>query len=46
VKLAPAMWISGTMRTVRSDTRMGVSGYEMTVDKVEPYKLEFNPMPF
>lgn len=46
VKLAPAMWISGTMRTVRSDTRMGVSGYEMTVDKVEPYKLESNPMPF
>ena len=46
VKLAPAMWISGTIRTVRSDTRMGVSGYEMTVDKVEPYKLEFNPMPF
>jgi len=46
VKLAPAMWISGTIRTVRSDTRMGVSGYEMTIDKVEPYKLEFNPMPF
>lgn len=46
VKLSPAMWISGTMRTVRSDTRMGVSGYEMTVDKFEPYKLEFNPMPF
>jgi len=46
VKLSPAMWISGTIRTVRSDTRMGVSGYEMTVDKVDPYKLESSPMPF
>lgn len=46
VKLAPAAWISGTMRTVRSDTQMGVSGYEMTVDKVEPYKLEYSPLPF
>ena len=46
VKLAPAAWISGTMRTVRSDTQMGVSGYEMTVDKVEPYKLEYSPVPF
>jgi hypothetical protein len=43
VKLSPALWISGTMRTVRSDTRMGASGYEMTVDKVEPYKLEYSP---
>jgi hypothetical protein len=37
VKLFPAAWISGTIRTARSDTRMGVSGYEFTVDKVEPY---------
>jgi len=43
--LSPAMWISGTIRTVRSDTRMGVSGYEMTVDKVEPYQLDSNPFP-
>jgi hypothetical protein len=43
VKLSPALWISGTMRTVHSDTRMGASGYEMTVDKVEPYKLEYSP---
>jgi hypothetical protein len=46
VKLSPAAWISGTIRTVRSDTRMGVSGYEMTVDKVEPYKQDSSPFPF
>ena len=45
VKLAPAALISGTMRTVRSDTKLGVSGYEMTVDKVEPYKPEYSPFP-
>lgn len=44
VKLFPAAWISGTIRTVRSDTRMGVSGYEVVVDKVEPYKLDIDPM--
>ena len=38
VKLSPAAVISGTIRTVRSDTKLAVSGYEMTVDKVEPYK--------
>jgi hypothetical protein len=46
VKLSPAAWISGTIRTVRSDTAMGVSGYQFTVDKVEPYKLEQSPLPF
>ena len=45
VKLSPAAWISGTIRTVRSDTRMGVSAYEMTVDKVEPYKQDSSPFP-
>jgi len=41
-KLSPAAWISGTMRIVRSDTPMGVSGYEMTVDAVESYKQELD----
>jgi len=41
-KLSPAAWISGTMRIVRSDTPMGVSGYEMTVDAVEAYKQELD----
>jgi len=45
IQLTPAAWISGTLRTVRSDTRMGVSGYEMTVDKVEPYKQDSSPFP-
>jgi hypothetical protein len=45
VKLTPAAMISGTIRAVRSDTRLGVTGYEMTVDKVEPYKVEENPFP-
>ena len=44
-KLSPAAWISGTIRTVRSDTKMGVSGYEMTVDNVEAYKQEASPFP-
>lgn len=45
VKLTPASLISGTIRTVRSDTRLGVTGYEMTIDKAEPYKVEENPFP-
>ena len=40
VKLMAAVWVSGTIHTVRSDTRMGSSGYEMNADLVEPYKLE------
>ncbi len=35
-----AVWLSGTIHTVRSDTRMGSSGYEMSADLVEPYKVE------
>jgi hypothetical protein len=35
-----AVWVSGTIHTVRSETRMGSSGYEMTADLIEPYKLE------
>lgn len=45
VELSPAAWISGTIRTVRSDTKMGVSGYEMTVDNVEAYKQDVSPFP-
>lgn len=42
VKLTPAALISGTIRVVRSDTKLAVTSYEMTVDKVEPYKPEDN----
>ena len=43
VKLTPAALISGTIRVVRSDTKLAVTGYEMTVDKVEPYKPDDSP---
>lgn len=31
------VWISGTLKTLRSDTYMGASGYRMDADLVEPY---------
>jgi hypothetical protein len=45
VALSPTALISGTIRTVRSDTRMAVTGYEMTIDKAEPFKQEESPFP-
>ena len=33
-----AVWVSGTMKLVRSDTSMGTSGYRMDAVLVEPYK--------
>ena len=44
VKLTPAALIYGTIRVVRSDTRLGVTVYEMTADKVEPYKTDPFPI--
>jgi hypothetical protein len=38
VKLTPASLISGTIRVVRSDTKLAITGYEMTIDKAEPFK--------
>lgn len=32
-----AVWVSGTMKLVRSDTSMGTSGYRMEAVLVEPY---------
>ena len=32
-----AVWISGTLRTVRADTSMGVSSYRMDAVLVVPY---------
>ena len=40
VTLSPASLISGTIRTVRTGTKMAVTGYEMTIDKAEPFKQE------
>ena len=31
------VWISGTLKALRSDTSMGASGYRMEADLVEPY---------
>lgn len=35
-----AVWVSGVMSTGRSDSPMGVSGYTMAGDVVEPYRRE------
>lgn len=32
------VWASGTMHTQRQDSHMGVSGYRLVVDTVEPYE--------
>ena len=40
VKLMAAVWVSGTIHIARAETRMGSSGYEMSADLIEPYKLE------
>jgi hypothetical protein len=31
------VWISGTLRTLRSETYMGTSSYRMDALRVEPY---------
>jgi len=33
-----AVWVSGRLQTLRTDTAMGVSGYRMEAVQVEPYK--------
>jgi len=43
VKVSPAAWITGTIRTVRSDTKLAMTGYEMTADNVEFYKQDDIP---
>ena len=45
VKLTPAALLYGTLRVARSDTKLGVTSYEMTVDKIEPYKADDSPFP-
>jgi hypothetical protein len=32
-----AVWVSGRLKTPRSDTSMGISGYSMDAVRVEPY---------
>ena len=33
-----AVWVNGTLRIARSDTNMGVSGYRLDIQSVEPYR--------
>lgn len=33
-----AVWVSGTMRTLRRDSGMGVSGYELELASMTPYR--------
>ena len=33
-----AIWVTGTLKIGRSDTRMGVSGYVLEVNRIEPYR--------
>ncbi|WP_444812764.1 DUF3299 domain-containing protein [Variovorax jilinensis] len=39
------VWVSGRMQTVRNDSMMGVSGYEVTADSVTKYSGEPKPAP-
>jgi hypothetical protein len=38
IKTMDAVWVSGTLSTGRSDSPMGVSGYAMAGDLIEPYR--------
>ncbi|MFO1311550.1 MAG: DUF3299 domain-containing protein [Burkholderiales bacterium] len=38
IKTMDAVWVSGTLSSARSDSPMGVSGYQMAGDLVEPYR--------
>ena len=33
-----AVWVSGTLETVRSETGMGMAGYRMKAEAVVPYR--------
>jgi len=33
-----AVWVSGTLKTFRSDSVMGVSGYQMQAAQIDPYE--------
>jgi len=33
-----AVWVVGTLRVARSDTRMGISGYSLEATRIEPYR--------
>lgn len=37
VQMMSAVWVSGTLETVRSDTEFGASGYRLKADLMSPY---------
>jgi len=37
LRMMDAIWLSGRIRSFRSDTAMGVSGYRMEAAGIEPY---------
>jgi len=43
VRLTPASLISGTIRVARSDTKLAITGYEMTIEAAEPFKVDSSP---
>jgi hypothetical protein len=43
VQTMDAIWVSGTLSVVRSNSQMGSAGYQMTAQKVEPYQWDKNP---
>jgi hypothetical protein len=38
VEMMSAVWVSGTLETVRSDTEFGTSGYRLKAEVLQPYK--------
>lgn len=38
VEMMSAVWVSGTLETVRSDTEFGASGYRLKAEVLKPYK--------
>jgi hypothetical protein len=42
-RMMDAVWVSGTLLTVRVDSMMGTSGYQMNAVEVIPYVAKTNP---
>ena len=42
-RMMDAVWASGTLSTVRFDSMMGTSGYQMNAVEVIPYVAKTNP---
>jgi hypothetical protein len=38
IRAMDAVWVKGRLKTLRRDTSMGVSGYALAADSIEPYR--------